>query len=150
MIEQYYDVVDEEGNLIETAESQRLAAQLTPPEPVKEIPLERNPPKLSPTDIGKLRKQYVTVTQSRVRTCGHKIDLSRQPKYRNCQSCWMAFFSQHKELVDQLIEMHKAGPEGDTLIVQLQGKKFLEMYFKFMSTLYKWSQESENINEQTS
>ncbi len=120
--EQFYDVVDSEGTVVETAESHQT--ETTPVEPEK--PLSRS-------QIGKLRKQYVTIQHPRVRACNHSLDMNQQPRHRNCQYCWFAWFNGHGEVVQQLDEMHTSGQ--DELIIQLQGKKFLHRWRQFMSTV---------------
>jgi hypothetical protein len=90
-----------------------------------------------------LRKQYVTVQLPRVLACGHRLDLSRQPRHRNCEHCWFSWLNEHGEIVQQLDEMFtQHGPE---LIIQLQGIKFYNMWRKFMSTVANWKQENETV-----
>lgn len=152
MSEQFYDVVDSSGNVVETAEEQKaqIEAASTVVEVPEGIPLVQEQPKLTEDEIKKLRKQYITVQHPRVIGCKHRLDLSRQPRHRNCQTCWFAWFNNHGEVVQQLDEMHTAG--GDTLIVQLQGKKFLHRWRQFMATVAQWQKVGEvtETNEQTS
>jgi hypothetical protein len=76
------------------------------------------------------------------------LDLSRQPKHRNCESCWFAWFQNHGEIVQQLDEMHMA--DGDALIIQLQGEKFYHRWRQFMATVAQWQQTQTETNEQAS
>lgn len=138
MEEQFYDVVDSAGNVVETAAEQQEQAG---------VPLERKPPELSPLEIRKLRKQYVTVKHPIVNKCGHSLDLNRKPR-TNCEFCIFAWFNSHGEICQQLDEMRAAG--GDDLIIQLQGVKFYKMWLRFMSTVANWKKEQEEMNEQTS
>ena len=142
---EFYDIVDSGGNVVETAAEQ--AAQLEAASAVvtlpEEIPLERKPDPPSSGEMKILRKQYVTVKLPRVIACQHRLDLGRQPRMRNCESCIFAFFQNHGEMVQQLDEMHTSGK--DSLIIQLQGKKFYRNWRRFMSTIAQFKQE-ENVS----
>ncbi len=118
---QFYDVVDSDGTVIETAEEQH--------------------PKPKPIDIRRARKQYVTVQHPRVIPCGHKLDLSRKPIHINCPSCVFAWFQNHGEICQQLDEMYNVhGPDS---IIQLQGIKFYKQWRKFMATVAQWKKTEE-------
>jgi hypothetical protein len=104
-----YDVVDGEGNLVEKA---------------VEVPV--NP---------FIRKKQLPCHLPRVIACKHRLDLSRPPRYRNCDSCWFAFFQNNPRTVETADELHQAG--NSRLIEQLQGTKFLEKFRNFMSTVAK-------------
>jgi hypothetical protein len=132
--EQFYDVVDSEGAVVETAEAQQ--AEAAPVEPPK--PLTRR-------QIGAIRKQYVTIQHPRVRTCNHRLDLNAQPRHRNCQYCWFAWFNGHGEVVQQLDEMHTSGT--DALIISLQGVKFLHRWLQFMATVARFKAEQQEYND---
>jgi len=105
---------------------------------------------ITPGELKRVNKQFVTVQHPRVIGCQHRLDLSRQPRHRNCETCWFAWFQNHGEVVQQLDEMHVA--EGDDLIEQLQGKKFLHRWRQFMSTIASWKEVTEvtEKDEQTS
>lgn len=137
---EFYDVVDSTGNVIETAAEQELSFKDKITEEGKEIILERAVPQLSSDELKKLRKQYVTIHHPRVVGCNHRLDLDRQPTHRNCQSCWFSWFQNHGEIVQQLDEMFTA--DGGELIVQLQGKKFLHRWRQFMSTVASWKEQN--------
>jgi len=146
MSEQFYDVVDSTGEVLETAAEQLAAAENVEHIVVDSIPLERERPPLSIGEIKKLRKQYVTVQHPRVIACQHELNLNAQPTHRNCESCWFAWFQNHGEIVQQLDEMHTSG--NDAAIIQLQGKKFYRRWRQFMSTIAQWKQQE--IDEQAS
>lgn len=95
---------------------------------------------LSEGELKNYRKQYVTVVLPRVLACGHRLDLGRQPRNKNCEDCWFAWFNEHGEICQQLDEMNTA--HGDDVIVQLQGVKFLHRWRQFMSTVANWKQEN--------
>lgn len=152
MAEQFYDIVDSEGNVVETAAEQK--AQIEAASVVVEgnhdnvmvVDSIGDPKKeLTEGEIKKLRKQYITVQHPKVVGCKHRLDLSRQPRHRNCQTCWFAWFNNHGEIVQQLDEMHTAS--GDAVIVQLQGKKFYHRWRQFMATVAQWKQVGEVKNE---
>ena len=116
-LDKTYDVIDSTGTLIEEA---------TPaPDPVI--------PKITRAQIGKIRKQHITVQHSRVVGCGHRLDLKRQPRHNNCENCWWAWFQNNGEMVKTADEAFQSGhPE---IIVMLQGNKFYKNFLKFMATV---------------
>ena len=121
---QFYDVVDSEGTVVETAAEQ-----------------QQQQPNPKPIDIRKARRQYVTVRLPRVIPCGHKLDLSRKPIHINCPSCVFAWFQNHGEICQQLDEMYNLhGPES---IIQLKGIKFYKQWRKFMATVAQWKEAEE-------
>lgn len=137
---EFYDIVDSAGNVVETAAEQASqieanSAVVTLPE-VPEIPLEREQPKLTEGEIKKLRKQYVTVQLPRVLACQHRLDLSRQPRHRNCETCWFAWFNSHGEIVQQCDEMFQA--DRGVMLTNLQGTKFVKRFLQSMSTIASW------------
>jgi hypothetical protein len=89
-------------------------------------------PQLTPSEIRKLRRQFVTVTHPRVEACGHRLDLSRQPRMRNCQSCWLTWLNNHGELVQTADELHNT-EGGVDMLISLQGVKFLKWFRRFMA-----------------
>ena len=142
--EQFYDVVDSEGNLVASADEEKLISidlNNSVSDDGKEKILDAAESQVTPESMPKLRKMYMTVKHPRVIACQHRLDLGRQPRHRNCESCWYAFFANHKEVVDQLHEMHTN--EQDEAIVALQGKKFLHRWRQFMATIIEWSQQTE-------
>lgn len=148
---EFYDVVDSDGNIVETAAEQLKEGDvvvsseaLVGPEAV---PLERERKQPTEGEMKKLRKQYVTIQNPKVIACGHGLSLGTQPTHRNCESCWFAFFQNHGELVQQLDEMHTTGQ--DKVIVDLQGSKFYSQWRKFMSTVANWKQERKSETNQS-
>jgi hypothetical protein len=113
---------------------------------VTEVPEVLAPKELTEADMRKLRKQYVTIQLPKVIACKHRLDLSRQPRHRNCEHCWWAWFNNHGEIVQQLDEMHTSGQ--DDVIIQLQGSKFFKRWLQFMSTVanFKLQQEAAQGN----
>lgn len=90
-----------------------------------------------------LRKQFITMQHSKVAGCGHKYDPERQPRHRNCDFCWLAFFQNHGEIVQTTDEIFQT--RGKHLIIELQGKVFFNNFLKFMSTVNKIKEE-QNAN----
>jgi hypothetical protein len=149
---EFYDVVDSEGNVIETAAQQEAAAK-TGVEELPGITIDHDKKKITLGDIKKLNKLYTTVQHPRVKACMHRLDLSRQPRHRNCETCWFAFFQNHGEVVQQLDEMHNLGKTDE--IIMLQGIKFYKMWRRFMATVAQWQQvvgmnENTNSNDSAS
>jgi hypothetical protein len=118
--DQEYEVVDSEDRKAELA-----AAETGQPSP--------EPPKLSKSEIGKLRKQYVTNTVPRVIACKHRLDLTRHPRHINCDFCIWAWFQNNSGTVQTADELYKAG--NSKMIIELNGIKFYKMFTKFMATV---------------
>jgi hypothetical protein len=129
----FYDVVDSDGNVIETAEEQKT---------LEVQGLQVKGPELTPGDLKKVRKMYVTIQHPRVAACLHELDLSIFPRHRNCEHCVFAWFNSHGELVQQLDEMHNLGKDDE--IIQLQGIKFYKRFRQFMSTIARFKEENGN------
>lgn len=91
-------------------------------------------PKLTDTEIRRLRRQFITVVYPRVAACGHKYVADKQPRHRNCADCWFAWLNAHGELVQTTDELHNT-EGGIGMILQIQGAKFLKMFRRFMSTI---------------
>jgi hypothetical protein len=65
----------------------------------------------------------------KVRGCGHSIDLARQPRHRNCESCWTAFFHNQPEMSENLAK--NIQDQGVEPIVHVHGEKFLKRFVKY-------------------
>lgn len=77
----------------------------------------------------------------RIPSCGHKFVPGREPRHRNCESCWFTFFQVHGELVRTADEIHKQfGVAG---LRQLKGPKFTKNFTRFMSTIAQWRKTAE-------
>ncbi len=74
----------------------------------------------------------------RVPQCGHRFKAGRTPEHVNCESCWFAFFQTHGELSQAVEEVY--AKHGKSLIIHLKGKKFLDMFLKFLSTIAQYKQ----------
>ena len=98
-------------------------------------------PILTPTQVGKARKLYVTVQHDRVTICNHKLPKTNIPKKINCECCWFAFFQGNGDLVTKLDEVLTTHGEG--AIVRSQGKKFLHRFKQFMATIERFKKEAE-------
>ena len=86
-------------------------------------------------------KNMVTIAHPRVTQCGHRLDLGRQPRHRNCESCWFAWFNTNGKVSQQCDEMFQS--DDGVLIEHLQGTKFLKRWLQFMATLAKWKKQAE-------
>ena len=101
-------------------------------------------PKLSNTEIRRLRGLYMTVRHPHVAACGHKYVADKQPRH-NCEDCWFAWMNSHGELVQTTDELFQT-TGGVELIKQLRGSKFLKMFLRFMSTVANLkAQEAANV-----
>lgn len=68
-----------------------------------------------------------------IRGCGHKFVAGHQPRHRNCMACWVALFRNDQQLTEVVKQaLSEIGMEG---VVQIQGEKFLKMYFKYENLL---------------
>lgn len=67
----------------------------------------------------------------RVPGCDHKYDPRRQPRMRNCDGCWYAFFVHNEQLVKDTDNMFRT--QGGQRIVELQGIQYLRKFLSFMA-----------------
>jgi hypothetical protein len=130
-IQEFYDIVDSDGNIVETAEEQAAARanEINKAEP--ETPAAPEKVENHPTVL------------PRVKACEHRLHPMFQPRMRNCQSCWYAWFDFHKEIVSQLDHMHSESQ--DEVIKQLQGDKFYHRWRQYMSTIARLTIEQEQL-----
>lgn len=99
-------------------------------------------PRHTPT-MGQIMRAYWTVVHPRVSACWHKYD-NTIPR-NNCEYCWFAFFQSHGELTAELDKAYRT--EGKAVIVRTNGKKFANMFLRFMSTVAKFVEEQKGIDE---
>lgn len=91
-----------------------------------------------------MREQY-TAKHNINPTCGHKVVVGHEPRHRNCEACWFAYFQIHGQITkiaDEIFQKHGA-VEGGKIITDLKGKKFFENFTRFMSTVAKWKADME-------
>lgn len=76
--------------------------------------------------------------------CGHRFTPGEEPRHRNCEACWFAFFQVHGELTQACDEVFtKFGEAG---LRSLRGPKFAKNFTKFMSTLAAWQKIAQENN----
>lgn len=94
------------------------------------------------------QRKHVTVRHQRVPMCGHKFVVGAQPRHRNCESCWFAFFNVHGELTQSVEELY--AKHGGVPVSRLLGKALLHNFLKFMSTVaaLKQAQEAQAARSQ--
>lgn len=97
---------------------------------------------ISRKEYGEIRRQQITRVCQKVPMCGHKFVPGAQPRHRNCEACWFAFFNVHGELTQSIEELY--AKHGKQPVVTLLGPKVLKNFLKFMSTVaaFKASQEA--------
>lgn len=95
---------------------------------------EFNPDKqITLSEYKKYMGQMWTIRLQTVEGCGHKFHPINEPTMRNCEYCWFAYFQVHGEntqLADQIFQK-----DGRQMLVRVRGKKYVEMFLKFMATL---------------
>jgi hypothetical protein len=80
---------------------------------------------------GKVRKL------PRVRGCGHKLDLTKQPQHRNCKACWTSFFRNQPEMAENIAKVLVENPmviEGTRERHPAEfvfGRKFLRRFHEY-------------------
>lgn len=86
-----------------------------------------------------------------VRGCGHKLDLYRQPRHRNCSACWTSFFRNQEEMSEGIAKaLAEHGPKA---VIQVHGKKFLTEFQQYailvsrVEALRKALEEQDNVRE---
>lgn len=107
-------------------------------EKYREVPPElrpdRNgkPPELTERLMAKLRSHYFTVRHPVLANCGHKMDQLRQPR-TGCENCWWQWFNTHAELVEVTDQFYRTQGRGP--LIAMRGRKYVKMFFRFMSTV---------------
>jgi hypothetical protein len=77
-----------------------------------------------------------------IRGCGHKYREFQQPRHRNCDTCWNAFFFNQKELTENLARnITEQGPE---IVTYIQGRKCLTEFLRFARLLAAYEQFRQN------
>jgi hypothetical protein len=113
-----YDVVDSDGVLVEQAVDKSVITMM---------------PKLTKRQLGKIRRVHVTIQHPIAAQCGHRLDLTKQPRNRNCENCWFNWLNHNGAVVQTAEELIAGG--NSRMVVQLQGQKFLDNVLKFLSTV---------------
>jgi len=72
---------------------------------------------------GKVRKL------PRVRGCGHALDLKKQPRHRNCKSCWTAFFRNQDAMAENIAKI--IVEQGQYRVAETFGIKFLKRFHEY-------------------
>lgn len=72
---------------------------------------------------GKVRKL------PRVRGCGHALDLKKQPRHRNCKSCWTAFFRNQDAMAENIAKI--IVEQGQYRVAETFGRKFLKCFHEY-------------------
>jgi hypothetical protein len=89
-------------------------------------------------EMGKLRRQYLTVVNPIVAACEHQMKIGHPP-HRNCDYCWEAYFkavANVKEIHDELIE------KGIRAFTAKRGTKFVQAFSRFITNeMYKYENE---------
>jgi hypothetical protein len=95
------------------------------------------PDKLTPKQIGQLRRQYITNVNGTVKSCGHKDNFSKNEKREgktpnnNCAGCWEAYFMTSVDL-DFIHTVLTT--KGAKALVAMKGTKFVRMFHGFLSS----------------
>jgi len=97
---------------------------------------------LTERQFRQLRNLYFTVRHTLVKECGHKIDMINEPRHRNCETCYWAWFSAHGELVQ--VADRALQEQGKSFLVKMRGRHFYEMFVRYMSTLARFKKEQDD------
>ena len=105
---------------------------VTAPEFAALAPTPPAPDKLTRKQLGQLRRQYVTITHGRVKSCDHLARFSKDhdPK-NNCTGCWGAYFatSVDLEFIHTLLTT-----KGVKALIAMKGTKFTKMFHGFLAS----------------
>ena len=101
------------------------------------VPPTEPPAKLTPKQIGQLRRQFLTHVNGTVTACGHKDNFSKTDKRKgkvpsnNCINCWDAYFMTSVDLdfIHTVLTQ-----KGANALMAIHGKKFVRMFHGFLST----------------
>jgi hypothetical protein len=100
-------------------------------------------------DYKNMMRQFFTVRRQTVKDCGHKYNEMSEPR-TNCHVCWFAWLNAHGDMIKICDELFTK-PGGEAALVQVKGRKFVQNFKKFMSTLARWKAEEaikKGLNEQ--
>ena len=94
------------------------------------------PDKLTPRQIGQLRRMWITQTNGTVRACGHKDNFTKTDKREgkqpnnNCVYCWAAYFMTSVDLdfVHAVLTQ-----KGVNALIAMKGTKFVRMFHGFIA-----------------
>jgi len=111
--------------------------------------LQRLPPELRPDKDGRspkitekllrsMRGHYFTVKHVKLEQCGHRLDMVNEPRH-NCESCWWQWFLHHPQLVETTDQFYRTQGKGP--LIAMRGKKYVTMFFRFMSTYLRFAKE---------
>jgi hypothetical protein len=95
------------------------------------------PEKLTPKQIGQLRRMWLTKTNGTVKACSHKDNFSKNEKREgkqpnnNCVHCWGAYFatSVDLEFIHTVLTT-----KGVKALIAMKGTKFTKMFHGFLSS----------------
>jgi hypothetical protein len=90
------------------------------------------PPKFTPKQIGKLRRQFVTISHGTVNACQHKFHPTNEPR-TNCDDCWEAYFRVQTGVVKGIQSILLA--LGDKELVKARGAKFYRRFKQFAAKI---------------
>jgi hypothetical protein len=95
----------------------------------------------TPRKWAEMRRLYFTVRLPKVRGCGHKLDLSRDPR-TGCSSCWFSYLRENGQIVQTADECFVK--EGRETLERIRGKRFVKFFIKFMATIARFQQEEKD------
>lgn len=79
-----------------------------------------------------------TLRYQRIPMCGHKFVPQREPRHRNCHSCWFTFFQVHGEFTQSVEKVY--AELGEDALKKIRGPKFVHKFLMFMSTIAAYQQ----------
>lgn len=89
----------------------------------------------------------------RVRGCGHVLDLKRQPRHRNCKSCWTAFFRNQDEMSENIAKI--IVEQGAHRVSETFGIKFLQRFHEYCKLVERmealriaYAEENKNVSNE--
>jgi hypothetical protein len=104
---------------------------------------DKDKPQITEAQYRKLRGQYFTVRHIPLTDCGHKMDVINQPRHANCENCWWQWFNFHPKLVETVDEAWRE--HGKAFVVRLRGRKFADMFARFIVTVVAFKKEEERL-----
>ncbi len=94
--------------------------------------------------IAMLRGKYFTVRHVLLTDCGHRIDMTNEPK-TNCENCWFQWLNRHGKLVETADQFFRE--YGKPRLVAMRGAKFVRNFLRFMSTIAHFAAEQKAQGE---
>lgn len=102
-----------------------------PTELLHDVDIPATPKKdYSRAEIGKMRRQFMTIQHGKVVACGHAYVPSSDPRF-NCEDCWVAHFMTQEGLLRGVNAIVRTF--GIPQLKKTRGERFVKHYERFLA-----------------